>query len=291
MPHVTLKEILADARRNKYGIPCLLGGNLEMIIAQIRAAEDENSPLILCYNRQLTPGVPMELAVPLMVNAAERTKVPVSTILDHASGLEMIILAIRLGISSVMFDGSSLEYSENVRMSKKIVKIAHAEGVSVEAELGYVGGSALELGGGGPINSAFTHPGQVADFVENTDVDALAISFGNSHGSCKGKPSLDLDRVRDIFDTSSIPLVMHGGSGLSSFDYKKIVSSGISKVNYYSYMSMGAGSNLRKLTAEARPYPAFHNVIKWNIDFFYKETKKLLNVLGCSGRAENIKGF
>ncbi len=287
MPHVTLKEILADARRKKYGIPCLLGGNLEMITGQVRAAEDRNSPLILCYNRQLTPGVPMELTVPLMINAAERSKVPVSTILDHASEYGPIIQALRLGISSVMFDGSSLKYSENVHMSREIVKIAHAAGVSVEAELGYVGGSALERGEGGSLNSTFTRPGQVADFVEETDVDALAISFGNSHGSYRGVPLLDLKRVKDIHDNSLIPLVMHGGSGLSSDDYKKIVASGVSKVNYYSDMSMGAVKNLKELTAKDEQYPGFHSIIKQNTDYFHKETQKLLDVLGCSGKAGN----
>ena len=138
MPIINSREILADARNRKYGIPGLLGGNLEMIIGQVRAAEERESPLTLVFNQEVTPQIPIELGMPLIVNAAKNASVPVATILDHGRSLGAIAEAIRLGTSSVMFDGSSLPYEENVKRTKEVVEIAHAAGICVEAELGSI---------------------------------------------------------------------------------------------------------------------------------------------------------
>lgn len=288
MGHVTLKEILSDTRERKYGIPCLLGGNLEMIVAQIRAAEDNKSPLIICFNKPLTPNVPMELAIPLIVNAASRASVPIATMLDHATEFDFIMKAIHYGISSVMFDGSNLPYEENVSKTVEVVRVAHALGVSVEAELGYVGGSALEMGDADEDEreSMYTNPEQVLNFVKRTGIDAMAVSFGNVHGKYRGEPRLDLERVRKIAAFTAVPLSMHGGSGLNNEDYRSIIRSGISKINYYSSMSMGAGINMKMLTSAADPYPACHEIIEWTIEYFYEETKKLLDIMDCTGKAQ-----
>lgn len=289
MSHVSLKEVLADARRNSYGIPCLIGGSLEMIIGQIMAAEEKNSPLILFFNEQVTPRIPIELGVPLMVNAAQRARVPVATILDHGMSFASIMKVIHLGASSVMFDGSSLPYEENVEQTKEIVKIAHSLGVSVEAELGAVGGSAVEIGEGTELpKNVFTDPDLVRDFIAKTGIDALAVSFGNQHGPYHGDQKLDYTRVRKIYSMVDIPLVMHGGSGLGEHKYKKIVASGISKVNYYSAMARAAGENMRVKTAEAAEKAIYHDIINWNIDFFYEETKKLIDILGCARKADRV---
>ena len=286
MPHVSSKEILSEARKRKYGTPGLVGANLEMVTGQIAAAEERRSPLIIVFNQELTPKIPMELGMPMIVNAAERAAVPVATILDHGQSIESIVRAIRFGFSSVMFDGSDLPYHENVERTKEVVEIAHAAGVCVEAELGSIVDSAADPEDNG-AEAVFTDPDMAADFVDKTGIDALAISFGNVHGVYKGKPNLDLERVRRIRSMVDAPLVMHGGSGLAESDYKKIVESGISKVCYYTTMARGVSGDLRKMMLDAgQDDIIYHHIISRAIDYFYTETRKLLDVLGCSGVAE-----
>ena len=288
MTLVSASEILADARRNKYGIPSLLAGNLEMIIGQIKAAEEMGAPIILAFNEGVTPQIPMELGMTLAVHAAKQARVPVATILDHGLTLEAAVKAIQLGSSAVMFDGSHLPYEENVRQTREVVRVARALGVDVEAELGSIGGSAIEIGlsdDDAPANgNGFTDPELAVDFVEKTGVDILAISFGNLHGVYSDRPSLDLDRVQQIHRKVSLPLAMHGGSGLGESFYPEIVDSGISKLGYYTAMALGAGRDIRAMMASTDDYAAvYHNIIARSIDYFCTETKRLLNILGCSG--------
>jgi fructose-bisphosphate aldolase class II len=292
MPLVGIKEILVDARKRRYGVPCLLAGNLEMIIGQIKAAEAKKSPLILAYNSGVTPQVPMDLAMPLIVNAASQANVPVASILDHGQSFDVVVQAIHLGSSSVMFDGSVLPYEENVKQTTEIVNVAHAVGVSVEAELGSVGGSSVEIGMNYELDSSrdpadyFTDPQMAADFVKRTGVDVLAISFGNAHGPYRGEPNLDLERVREIHKLVEIPLVMHGASGLTDDDYGRIIAAGISKINYYSAMGRSASQNLKHaLMSTDDETIIFHQTISWAVDYFDTETQKLLDLLGCSGKA------
>lgn len=284
MPLVNLKDMLAEARKKRYGVPSLLVGNLEMVIAQIMAAEAQKAPLILAFNQGVTPKVPIELGLPLAVEAARKARVPVATILDHGQSLEEVVKAICLGTSSVMFDGSSLPYEENVKQTREVVRVAHAAGVCVEAELGSIAGSALELGKESGPESCFTDPEMAVEFVERTGVDVLAISFGNVHGVYQGEPNLDLHLVRKIHAMVDIPLTMHGGSGLAESDYRKVVESGISKVGYYTAMGIGASNHLLGKMADAgQDAVVYHDIISWSIDYFYMATKRLLDVLGCSG--------
>ncbi len=287
MPLVGTREILVEARKRKYGVLSLLAGDLQMVIGSIRAAEERRSPVILAFNREVTPCVPMELGIPLVVNAARRATVPVAVILDHGGSLEDIVKAIQLGAPSVMFDGSRLPYEENVKQTRDIVRVAHAAGVSVEAELGSIGGSAVERESSrtGAMGD-FTDPDVTVDFVEKTGVDTLAISFGNAHGVYQGTPRLDLDLVRTIHSMVEIPLVMHGASGLAEEEYPKIVESGISKICYYTAMGMAAAQDLRAWLGEARPNAVvYHHIIARAIDYFYADTSRLMDLLGCSGGA------
>jgi fructose-bisphosphate aldolase class II len=287
---VNASKILADARRKKYGIPSLLAGNLEMIIGQIRAAEEVQAPIILAFNEGVTPKIPMELGMSMAVEAAKRATVPVATILDHGQSLETVVRAIQLGSSAVMFDGSHLPYAENVKQTQEVVRVARALGVDVEAELGAIGGSAIEVGltedDATADNEGFTDPGLAAKFVAETGIDILAISFGNLHGVYSETPNLELDRVKRIYDRVTVPLAMHGGSGLGESFYPTIIASGISKLGYYTAMALGAGHDIGKMMAAADQYEAvYHNIISRSIDYFCMETKRLLDILGCSGKA------
>lgn len=284
MPHVSMGEILREARSKEYGVLSLLAGSLEMVIGTVLAAEEERAPLILAFNQDVTPQVPMEIAVPLMVNVAQRARVPVATILDHGQSLEAIVQAIRLGISTVMFDASGLPYEENVARTKEVARIAHAVGVSVEAELGSIAGS-VRLGPQTPGGEAsLTDPLAAAEYVAMTGVDALAISFGNAHGVYGGEPTIDLDRIRAIHEKVEVPLVMHGASGLSDGMYPKIVASGISKLCYYTAMGIGAMDEIKRLVQEASQETiVYHHLVSRAIGYFYAETKRLIRVIGWTG--------
>jgi fructose-bisphosphate aldolase class II len=283
MPLVTSRDILVDARANRYGVLSLLGGNLDMTLGMIAAAEQKRSSLILVYNEDVTPKIPMELAMPMLVGAARSADVPVSTMLDHGRDLEHTVKAMYLGASGVMYDGSSLPYEENVARTQEIVRVAHALGVSVEAELGSISGSAATLGDRGP-EAAFTDPRMAADFVERTGVDTLAISFGNTHGLYRGEPRLDLDRVREIHAMVDVPLAMHGASGLDGGAYRGIVESGISKVCYYTAMGIGASEAIRELLEATDPGAVvYHNIISRTIDYFCLETMRLMDLVRSSG--------
>ncbi|MFW6181397.1 MAG: class II fructose-bisphosphate aldolase, partial [Spirochaetota bacterium] len=206
-------------------------------------------------------------------------------ILDHGRSLEEVVRAIHLGISSVMFDGSCLPYEENVRRTREVVAVAHAAGVDVEGELGAIPGSAVSAEGGG-TDAAFTDPGRAVDFVRSTGVDALAISFGNVHGVYRGSPRLDLERVRRTSSLVDVPLVMHGGSGLGGGDYAELVDCGIAKFGYYTALARGACEHLRALLCGAgRKDTAYHDLLSGTIDYFYEETKKLLDYLRAPGHA------
>jgi fructose-bisphosphate aldolase class II len=293
MPLVGIKEILTEARRRRYGVLSLLGGNLDMVIGQVAAAEDLRAPLILAFNQEVTPEVPLEVVMPMLVNIASRAKVPVATTLDHGDSLESVVRAIYLGSSSVMFDGSTLPYEENVKQTKEVVRVAHALGVSVEAELGSIAGSAAETGGtvppaaapGDDADSAFTDPELALAFVERTGVDALAISFGNVHGTYRGEPNLDLSLVREIHTLVEVPLVMHGASGLADGEYQEIVESGISKVCYYTAMGRRAAADIRSMLVDdaGQDGAVYHQIISRAISSFRADTERVMALVGCIG--------
>ncbi|MGI5918887.1 MAG: class II fructose-bisphosphate aldolase [Christensenellales bacterium] len=290
MSHVTTKTILTHARANRYGVPCWLAGNMEMIVGQLKAAELCGSPVILAYNQGLSGKLPMDMIIPFMVRAAQRASVPVATILDHGTDIDVINKSMVLGLSSVMFDGSSLPYEENIRMTKEVVKLAKKYDAAVEAELGSVGGSAMELNAVSDIVSSHTDPALVMDFVARTEIDQLAVSVGNAHGAYRGKPRIDFELVRDIFKRTEIPLVLHGGSGLTDEDYKKIIECGISKINYYSVMGHTAVTSLRETIDKSCSHAVYHHVIDWGVDFFSDFSDYIYRLFGSAGQSAMIPG-
>ena len=157
--------------------------------------------------------------------------------------------------------------------------------VAVEAELGAVGGSVYEKGGHGIAESSMTDPEQVSDFVSRTNCDALAVSFGNVHGTYQGTPRIDLERLSQISRLVSIPLVMHGSSGLPDDLYPKIVARGISKMNHYSSTAHSVMAMLKERLNNAKGVVATHDIVSWNIEAFVNKTERLLDLLGCSGKA------
>ncbi len=232
MPIVTLKDILADAHKQKYGVAMYDVHNLEMTNAIIEAAEEERSPVIVALAEVHAGTVhQLEDIANIMVYAAKRSKVPVCVHFDHGMQLENCVRVMHLGFSSVMYDGSVLPYEENIRRTAEIARLAAIFGASVEGELGHVGGA--EGGGDDGHGAVYTDPDQALDFIQKTNVDALAVSIGTVHGVYKETPKLDLTRLRQIRAKTTVPLVLHGGSGLSDLDFRNCIAGGISKVNIY----------------------------------------------------------
>lgn len=233
---VTLSDILKNAEQGHYGVGLFNMLNLEMARGIIEAAEAERSPLILSVAEVHLPYIPMEYAAPIMRKIAADATVPVCLHFDHGVTFEAIQSAIDNGFSSVMYDGSALPYEENVAGTKHVVEMAHAKGISVEAELGHVGQADVE----DDPTSAYTEVEQVNDFIDKTGCDALAVAIGTAHGKYLKKPVLDLNRLAEIYAVSKRPLVLHGGSGLSDDDFRNSVKNGIRKVNICTDMCLAA---------------------------------------------------
>lgn len=236
-----LKEVLDFAEARNCAVGAFNTPTYENIVAVITAAEKLNVPVIISHAElHEAEGAPLNSVGPLMVWAAERAKVPVCVFLDHGETISYVKRAVDLGFTGVMYDASLKPYDENVAGTKEVVAYAHARGVQVEAEIGAL--AQREGGAGGSGAAVYTDPDLAFRFVKDTGIDALAASFGTAHGIYKVKPKLDFDRIRKIRELTGVPLVMHGGSGVSPEDYRTAISCGIRKINYYSYMAR-AGKN------------------------------------------------
>lgn len=235
---VTLSEILKDAEERKYGVGLFNMLNLEMARGIIEAAEEERSPLILGVAEVHLPLIPFEYAALIMNDIAKKATVPVCLHFDHGVSFDKIKAAVDAGFSSVMYDGSALPYEENLANSLAISRMAHAKGVSVEAELGHVGGG--EGGTDDGIEEMYTRVDQVVDFNRRAEIDALAVAIGTAHGKYKKKPVLDINRLAEIYAVSDKPLVLHGGSGLSDDDFRNTIANGIRKINICTEMCIAA---------------------------------------------------
>ena len=247
---VTLKELLDQAKEEKKAVGAFNGTTLEAIRGIIQAAEELNSPVILQHAQSHDDIIDLEEIGPIMKYYAQRASVPVALHLDHGSSFDRCVQAIRLGFTSVMYDASAKSFEENVEETAEIVKIANACNVSVEAELGHIFTSEIVHGEGGNADSKddyedlddiYTDPQVAKEFVEKTGVDCLAVAFGTTHGVYLTEPKLDLPRVKRILEATNVPLVMHGGSGVSDEDYAVAIENGICKVNYYTYMNQAGG--------------------------------------------------
>ncbi|OLS01807.1 class II fructose-1,6-bisphosphate aldolase [Tissierella creatinophila] len=227
---MTGKELLLDAQKNKYAVGAFNVNNMEVIQAIIGAAEETNSPVILQASQGGLKYAGVEYIATLGKLAASMTKVPVALHLDHGTDFDQVMQCIRHGFTSVMIDGSRFPLEENIAFTKKVVEIAHMVGVTVEAELGKIGGTEDHITVS-EKDATFTDPQEAKRFVEETGVDYLAIAVGTAHGVYKGVPKLDYDRITAIRNIIDIPLVLHGSSGVPYESLKKAISLGICKIN------------------------------------------------------------
>lgn len=257
---VSLKEICAIASKSKTAIGSFNTPNSESLWAVIDAAEKLGVPVIISHAQCHDYAAPLDKIALLMVAAAKNAKVPVCVHLDHGEDFEYCKRAIALGFTSVMIDYSTRPYDENIAGTREVADFAHAHGVDVEAELGAL--PAREDGSGVSDVKAedlYTKPELVEDFLFRTNADALAIAFGTAHGIYKSKPVLNMDIITKVRKKTNVPLVMHGGSGISFEEYREVIRRGVNKINYYTYMSY-AGYAASKDCVQKNSSGFFHDL-------------------------------
>lgn len=269
---ITLKNILKMAESKDMAIAAFNVTSLEGVLAVIEAAEDEDTPVILQFaNAAHSKYISLEDIGRVMVAFADRSKVPVCVHLDHGNNFDEIKRALDLGFTSIMYDGSELSLKQNIANTKYAKILADEYGASIEAELGSMGTE----GENENILGAYTDPEVARVFVNETGIDALAASFGTVHGIYKSRPNLDFDIISGIRKLSGIPVVMHGGSGISDSDFKKCIDCGVRKINYYTYAAKYAGDAIRDMVKDKNGNIYSHDIfveIRKNMVKTYKET-------------------
>ncbi len=227
-----MRQMLQTASKEGYGVGFFNAVNVEMARAVIETAEELKSPVIVGTAEILLPMMELQNVADYLIPMAERASVPVCVHYDHGLTFDRCMEALNLGFTSIMYDCSTLPYEENVKKVSEMVRICHEKDATVEGELGHVGDNE----GAGRLLSPedyYTDPDQAADFVRSTGVDALAVAVGNAHGDYKFPPKLDFNRIKTISGKTGIPLVLHGGSGLSDEDFRQAVKNGIRKINIF----------------------------------------------------------
>lgn len=233
---VNMNDVLYPAKKGKYAVGLFNAVNLELARGILAAAERTGSPVIMGTAEVLLPCGPLEELSYFLIPMAKKAGVPVVIHLDHGLNRETCLNALELGFTSIMYDCSRCSYEDNIRRVKEMTEIAHSFGATMEGELGQVGDNEGSAEGESYLQNPslyYTDPRQAKDFVEKTGVDALAVAVGTAHGAYHFPPKLDFSRIKEIAAAIPVPLVLHGGSGLSDSDFKKAIDCGISKVNIF----------------------------------------------------------
>lgn len=248
MPLVTSKELLLNAQRGGYAVGAFNVENMEMAQAVIAAAEELRAPVLLQTTPSTLRYAPPAVFATMVRALAENATVPVAMHLDHGNSAELAREALAGGYTSIMIDGSPKPFEENIALTSEVVAFCHAAGVSVEAELGCVGGKEDDLERG--FDDPYTDPSQAVEFVERTGIDSLAVAIGTAHGIYKGEPHLDLDRLSEIRRAVSVPLVLHGTSGVPEDVVSQCIDRGICKVNYATDLRIAYTEGVNAVFAE-----------------------------------------
>lgn len=281
MPLVSFLDELKKAQAGRYALPCFDTFESSGTDGMFAAIEERRAPtLVAIYSGGLDRPSGKALSDYVRALAANAT-VPVSLILDHGGSYEHCIKALRYGFSDVMFDGSKLPMDENIAITKMIVRAAHAAGAACEAEIGHVGtGSDYDTFGG--LGKGFSDPAEVERFVEATGVDFLAVAIGTAHGVYKGEPKIDLELLARIRQRVEIPLVLHGGSGLSEAQFRGAVECGVSKVNIFTDLSLASGDKMRAVAATDKAN--YFNFVGAAREAFQERCGYYMDLFGATGK-------
>ncbi|MFH2140687.1 MAG: class II fructose-bisphosphate aldolase [Pseudomonadota bacterium] len=287
MPIVNLADMLNHANRHNYAIGAFGVSSLQFAEGILQAAESCRSPVVLNLIEMHFEDDGFALLMHAVSEAAQRAAVPVAINFDHGTSLASAERGIRCGCNGVMVDTSALPFSDNLWQTRDIVNMAHACGVTVEGELGYVPGIEDESAKEHPGELTYTSAAEAAVFVERTGVDCLAVSIGTVHGRMKGVPKLDYARLDKIKEAVAVPLVIHGGTGLSDDQFRRLIGHGISKINYYTALADVANQSIREsVTADKK---VDHSKLLAGVrDAVRTETERCLRLWGCGGRAAEV---
>ncbi len=279
---ITMKAILELAEVKNIAIGAFNITSLEGIQAVLQASEELNQPVILQFAPVHEAIISMNVIGPIMLMMAERASVPVAVHLDHGDDLSILKKALDMGFTSVMYDGSALSFEENAANTRIAVEMAGTYGASVEAEIGAMGRQEFSSIGEGEEGEAtegcYTDPEQAERFVKTTGIDALACSFGTVHGLYITEPKLDFDRISQIKSRIGLPIVMHGGSGVSDQDFRKCINNGVRKINYYTYLAKAGGMHVKEKSMESEGYVYYHDVTLWGIEAMKKDVLHTIKV-------------
>mgnify|MGYP002766544760 FL=1 len=275
---VNLNQVLKKAQTNHYAVGLFNTTDTDMLEAAIGAAEELRSPIIIGTAEVLLPYGELKLIAPSVVEAAKRATVPVVVHYDHGLTFERCMEALQLGFSSVMFDGSAKPYEQNLAETKEIVKIAHAMGATVEGEIGHVGEAANE---DNLLTDMYTTPDEAESYLNATGVDALAIAIGSAHGVYKTKPMLNIPRLCEIRNRVDVPLVLHGGSGLSDDDFRNTIRNGIAKVNIFTDLCLAGSRAMKEASDNNISYLDARNL---KVNAIKEAVKKKMILFGSDGR-------
>ena len=276
---VNLNEVLKKAQMGKYAVGLFNTTDTDMLQAVIEAAEESNSPVILGTAEVLLPYGELKLIAPSVIAAAKRAKVPVVVHYDHGLTFDRCIEALKLGFSSIMFDGSAKPYEQNIAETREMVKIAHAFGATVEGEIGHVGEAAKE---DNLLTDMYTTPEEAKAYLEATGVDALAVAIGSAHGVYKKKPMLNIERLKEISSAVKVPLVLHGGSGLSDDDFKNTIRNGIAKVNIFTDLCLAGERAMKDGEEKKLGYLETRNL---KVDYIKEAVKHKMALFGSVNKA------
>jgi fructose-bisphosphate aldolase class II len=288
MALVNMRDMLHHAHRHSYAVAAFDLVSLDFLEAIIRAAEACRAPVILSLAESHFEYFDFELAMAATEAAARRTWVPVAIHLDHGASLETAVKAIRLGCNGVMVDASTLPFEDNVMRTREVVNMAHACGVPVEGELGYVAGVEGEDAEKHPGQLVYTSVEEAGLYVTRTGVDFLAVSIGTVHGRMRGEPRLDMDRLAKINASLGIPLVIHGGTGLSDQQFRDLIARGVSKINYYTALSDAAAEQIcRNLDAGAIK-AGYTGLVRGVQTSMQVEMERCMRLWGSAERADEL---
>lgn len=279
---VDMNDVLLKAKKDKYAVGFFNAVNVEMARAVIETAEELRSPVMVGTAEVLLPAMSLERVAEYLVPMAEKASVPVCVHYDHGLTFEKCMEAVSLGFTSVMYDCSTESYEENTAKVAEMVKLCHAKGVTVEGELGHVGDNegVCSLDN---LRACFTNPDFALDFVNKTGIDSLAVAVGNAHGDYKFTPKLDFDLISEISEKTGLPLVLHGGSGLSEDDFKTAVQRGICKINIFTDIDKAGRRGIEKgLAAGAK---TLMQLMPYEIAEMKEVVKEKITLFGSAGRA------
>ena len=247
MALVTSEQMLLKADKEGYAVGAFNVENMEMVMAVIKACEELNAPAILQTTPSTVKYAGLDMYYANVAAAAKKASVPIALHLDHGNSFELAMQALHAGYTSIMIDGSKLDFEANIALSKSVVDVCKPCGIPVEAELGKVGGKEDDMSCDDP---GYTDPEDAVKFVNATGVSSLAVAIGTAHGIYKGEPKLDMDRLSEIRKVVSIPLVLHGASGVPDEAVKECIRRGISKVNFATELRIALSNGIKDYLKE-----------------------------------------